>query len=309
MASVCRIWPVFLSPGLIRYSRLGRKVAGMQVGQPSWTAMAVAHARAYHQVVEEPRVFIDPLALRIVGESALRDSEFDRGLDPDLVCHRRLFIAARSRFADDTVAAAVARGTGQVVILGAGLDTTAYRNTHEDVRFFEVDHPDTQEWKWRRLSEVGIAIPSSLTFVPIDFERSMLAAGLAKAGLDRTRSALFVWLGVVMYLTRMSVEDVLRYIAGHSGESEVVFDYLCPVSSTSHDRGAGQRQERADRVAAVGEPWLSFFTADEIRKDLLSYGFKRVEDRSITQLLATYGIRTTAHPMDSGGHLIHASTA
>ena len=96
------------------------------------------------------------------------------------------------------------------MILGAGLDTTAYRNTHEEVRFFEVDHPDTQEWKMRRLSEVGIAIPSSLTFAPIDFERSTLAAGLAKAGLDRTRSALFIWLGVVMYLTRTSVEDVLR---------------------------------------------------------------------------------------------------
>lgn len=271
--------------------------------------MAVARARAYHQVADEPRMFTDPLALRIIGESALRDSEFDHGLDLDLVRHRRLLIAARSRFADDTVAAAVARGTGQVVILGAGLDTTAYRNTHEAVRFFEVDHPDTQEWKRRQLSEVGIAIPSSLTFAPIDFERSTLAAGLAKAGLDRTRSALFSWLGVVMYLIRTSVEDVLRYIAGHGGESEVVFDYLCPVSSTSHDRGAGQRQERADRVAAVGEPWLSFFTADGIRKDLLSYGFKRVEDRSVTKLLATYGIRTAARPMDSGGHLIHASKA
>lgn len=89
----------------------------------------------------------------------------------------------------------------------------------------------------------------------------------------------------------------------------MVFDYLCPDSLTSHDRGVGQRQERADRVAAVGEPWLSFFTADEIRKDLLSYGFKRVEDRSVRQLLATYGIRTTARPMDSRGRLIHASTA
>jgi methyltransferase (TIGR00027 family) len=153
--------------------------------------MAVARARAYHQVTDEPRMFTDPLALRIIGESALRDSEFDHGLDLDLVRHRRLLIAARSRFADDTVAAAVARGTGQVVILGAGLDTTAYRNTHEAVRFFEVDHPDTRERTRRQLSEVGIAIPSSLTFAPIDSERSTLAAGLAKAGLDRTRSALF----------------------------------------------------------------------------------------------------------------------
>ncbi|WP_406229900.1 class I SAM-dependent methyltransferase [Nocardia sp. NBC_01009] len=281
----------------------------MQVGQPSRTAMAVARARADHQVADEPRVFTDPLALQIIGESDLRANEFDNGLDQDLARRRRLFIAARSRFADDIVAAAVARGTGQVVILGAGLDTTAYRNTHEDVRFFEVDHPDTQEWKRRRLSETGIAIPSSLTFAPIDFEQSTLADGLAEAGLDRARSAVFIWLGVVMYLTRTSVEDTLRYIAGHGGPAEVVFDYLYPVSSTPHDPAAGLQQARADRVAAVGEPWLSFFTADEIRGNLLSFGFDRVEDRSATQLLATYGIRTTARPMHSGPHLIHAGTA
>lgn len=254
-------------------------------------------------------MFTDPLALRIIGEAAVRENEFDHGLDEDLVRHRRLFIAARSRFADDTAAAAVARGTGQVVILGAGLDTTAYRNTHEDVRFFEVDHPGTQEWKRRRLSEAGIAIPSSLTFAPIDFEQAMLAAGLAEAGLDRTRSALFIWLGVAMYLTKTSVDDTLRYIAGHGSPSEVVFDYLCPVSSTPHDPAAGQQQTRMDRVAAVGEPWLSFFTEDEIRSNLQSLGFNRVEDRSATQLLATYGVRTTAHPTYTGGHLIHARTA
>ncbi|MEV0293644.1 SAM-dependent methyltransferase [Nocardia sp. NPDC050710] len=270
--------------------------------------MAVARARAYHQVADEPRVFTDSLALRIVGESGSRANEFDEDLDQDLARRRRLFISARSRFADDTVAAAVARGTAQVVILGAGLDTTAYRNTRADVRFFEVDHPDTQEWKRRRLSDTGIAIPSSLTFAPIDFEQSTLAAGLAEAGLDRTRSALFLWLGVTMYLTEPSVDDALRYIAGHGEPSEVVFDYLYPVSSTRHDPAAQQQQARVDGVAAVGEPWLSFFTVDEIRSKLLSFGFDQVQDHSATQLLATYGIRTNTRPMDSGPHLIHAST-
>ncbi|WP_063711402.1 class I SAM-dependent methyltransferase [Nocardia asiatica] len=280
----------------------------MQVGRRSRTALAVAHARAYHQIADEPRIFTDPLALRILGEPVLSASDFDHGLDQNLVRHRRLFIAARSRCADDTVAATIARGTRQVVILGAGLDTTAYRNTSADVRFFEVDHPVTQEWKRHRLSEAGIPIPASLAFVPIDFEQSTLAAGLADAGLDRTRSALFVWLGVAAYLTRTSVYDTLRYIAGHSATSEVVFDYFYPLASTPHDPTAAQLQARADRVAAAGEPWLSFFTAPEIRKVLQSLGYPRVEDRSAAKLLETYGIRPAVHPTSAGPHLVYAST-
>ncbi|MGW4093116.1 class I SAM-dependent methyltransferase [Nocardia sp. NPDC004750] len=270
--------------------------------------MAVARARAHHQIADEPRVFTDPLAVRIVGETAVVASEFDRGVDADLARRRRLFIAARSRFADDVVAAAVARGTNQVVVLGAGLDTSAYRNTHENVRFFEVDHPDTQQWKRRRLAEAEIAVPPSLTFAPIDFEESTLAAGLAAAGLDRSSDALFVWLGVVMYLTRASVDDTLRYIAGHAAAAEVVFDYLYPPSSAPHDVVADDRQARADRVAAVGEPWLSFFTAEEIRDALLSFGFTRVEDRAATELLSAYGVGAAARSANSVPHLVHAGT-
>ncbi|MFE7740762.1 class I SAM-dependent methyltransferase [Nocardia sp. NPDC057455] len=269
--------------------------------------MAVARARAYHQAADEPRVFTDPLAQRIIGESDFRANEFDRGVDQDLARRRRLFIAARSRFADDVAAVAVARGTRQVVILGAGLNTTAYRNTTEGVRFFEVDHPDTQEWKRGRLSEAGIAVPPSVTFAPIDFEQSTLAAGLAAAGFDRTRDALFIWLGVVMYLTGTSVDDTLRYIADHGAAAEVVFDYLYPTAPTSRDRSTGAQRARADRVAAVGEPWLSFFTADQIRAELLSSGFARVEDHSATELLAAYGIRPSTD-VDSGPHLVHAGT-
>lgn len=264
--------------------------------------MAVARARADHQIVDEPRVFTDPLASRIVGETALGTEEFDRGVDEDLARRRRLFIAARSRFADDVVAAAVAGGTSQVVVLGAGLDTSAYRNTHESVRFFEVDHPDTQEWKRRRLAEAGIAIPPSLTFAPVDFEQSTLAAGLAAAGLDRTSEAVFVWLGVAVYLTRTSVDETLRYIAGHGAAAEVVFDYVYPLADAA-------RRARADRVAAVGEPWLSFFTAEEIRSVLLSFGFARVEDHTATALLRGLGVETAAGPADSVPHMVHASTA
>ncbi|WP_236567335.1 class I SAM-dependent methyltransferase [Nocardia sp. CY41] len=258
-------------------------------------------------MADKPRIFTDPLAARIFGESALASAEFDEGQTGELVRQRRLFIAARSRYADDTVRSAIAGGTDQVVILGAGLDTTAYRQTTTHVRFFEVDHPATQDWKRKRLAAAGIAIPASLTFAPVDFERSTLAAALAQAGLDRTRRTVVIWLGVAVYLTRSSVDDTLRYIA--EGPSELVFDYFYPLTSAPSDPTSAQLHNRAALVAAAGEPWKTFFTADEIRALLLSYGYHHVDDRSASELLATYDVPANARPTDSGPHLIHARTA
>ncbi|MGW4720132.1 class I SAM-dependent methyltransferase [Nocardia sp. NPDC004260] len=278
----------------------------MHTGQPSKTALFVATARARHQVIDQPRIFTDPLALRILDQSAWVSAGFDEGQSAELVRQRRLFIAARSRYADDTIAAATAAGTDQVVILGAGLDTTAYRHTSTHVRFFEVDHPDTQDYKRHRLAHADIPIPASLTFVPVDFEQSTLADALAEAGLDRTRRTLFIWLGVAVYLTRQSVDDTLRYIA--DGPSELVFDYFYPLASPD-DPTSGQLHNRAALVAAAGEPWKTYFTADEIRTALLSFGYHRVDDHSASELLATYGVRAAARPTDSGPHLVHTRTA
>jgi methyltransferase (TIGR00027 family) len=110
----------------------------------------------------------------------------------------RIFIAVRTRFAEDALAAAVQRGVCQVVVLGAGLDTFAYRSTLRDrLRIFEVDHPATQAWKHQRLGDAAIAIPTSLTSAPVDFERQTLAEGLAAAGFDPAQQTFFTWLGVV----------------------------------------------------------------------------------------------------------------
>ncbi|GAA3183641.1 class I SAM-dependent methyltransferase [Streptomyces ramulosus] len=266
--------------------------------------MAVARARAQHQRADEPRVFTDPFAIPLVGEAALGEGEFDRGLDADLVRRRRLWIAARSRFADDTVADAVASGCRQVVVLGAGLDTSALRNTHPDVRFFEVDHPDTQQWKRRRLAEAGIAVPSTLTFVPVDFETGTLAEGLAAAGFGRARPTVFVMLGVAMYLTRPSLHATWRYVAAQGSGSALVMDYLHPAAPAS----AAALDERAKRAAAAGEPWLSSFTADELRAELTACGFTTVEDHRAADVLGGYLGRTITDSTGSG-HLVRAVIA
>ncbi|HEY4923259.1 MAG TPA: class I SAM-dependent methyltransferase, partial [Roseiarcus sp.] len=184
----------------------------MQSGQASRTALGAAGHRAAHQVLEQGRIFADPLALRILGadaDEAIGEAEREprrRGL--------RLFIAVRTRFAEDALAAAIVRGARQLVVLGAGLDTYAYRaDPGAALRVFEVDHPATQAWKRERLASAGIAIPPTLTFAPVDFERESLATGLAAAGLDPARRSFFTWLGVTPYLTEQAIFTTLGYIA------------------------------------------------------------------------------------------------
>ncbi|MFI5658277.1 class I SAM-dependent methyltransferase [Streptomyces sp. NPDC051684] len=276
----------------------------METGEPSRTATAVARARAQHQVADEPRVFTDPFAVRVVGEAALGEGEFDQGLDPDFVRRRRMWIAARSRFADDAVAEAIASGCRQVMVLGAGLDTSALRNVHSDVRFFEVDHPDTQRWKRHRLAEAGIAVPATLTFVPVDFESATLAEGLAAADFDRARATVFLMLGVAAYLTHPSLTATWRYVAEQGGPTALVMDYLHPVAGAA----AAALGERAQRVAAAGEPWLSSFTAGELRDELLGAGFSTVDDRSAAEVLGHYLGRTVTDSLGSG-HLVRATVA
>src|SRR5271156_5630302 len=149
----------------------------MRSGTPSRTALAAATHRAAHQILEKGSIFSDPLAVRILGIDAAtvaREAEEQPSRRA-----MRIFIAARTRFAEDALAAAVECGVSQLVVLGAGLDTYAYRGAmRERLRIFEVDHPATQVWKRQRLAETDIPVPAGLTFAPIDFERETLAAGL-----------------------------------------------------------------------------------------------------------------------------------
>src|SRR5215472_17754460 len=131
----------------------------------------------------------------------------------------RLFAAVRSRFSEDELAKAVARGVGQYVLMGAGLDTFAYRNPHPGLRVFEVDHPATQRWKRSLLEDSGIAVR------PVNFERNSLPRKLAEAGFRADESAFFAWLGVVPYLTEDAFVSTVKLIASMPEGSGVVFDY------------------------------------------------------------------------------------
>lgn len=245
----------------------------MKTGRASKTALRVAIRRAAHQLVDQPPILNDPIAVRLIGQGYARDME--RAMHK-VARDFRCYIAARSRYVEDHLAEAVACGVTQYVILGAGLDTFAYRNPFPLLRVFEVDFPATQEWKRAMLMEAAIDLPGNLTFVPLDFERQTLAEGLAEAGFDLRRPAFFGWLGVVPYLTLEAFRATLNVIAQLPAGSAVSFD-----SVSSPKTLTPQRKKVFDglskRLAAAGEPFQLFLTPEEMKPELRRAGFQRIE--------------------------------
>jgi methyltransferase (TIGR00027 family) len=274
----------------------------MRDGQPSLTARGAAAYRAIHQTHEGAAIFRDPFAAQILDD-ATRATLAEIAVDPS---RRgiRLFIVSRSRFSEDALAASVARGARQVVVLGAGLDTFSLRNPFPDVRVFEVDFPTTQAWKRDRLKAASLAVPKTLTFAPVDFEREGLADGLARAGFRRDQPAFFQWLGVSMYLTRETVFSTLDFIASIPG-SAVALDYTEPFENQSPERRASLTA-MAESAAARGEPWLSFFDPPEIAAVLREKGFGDIEDLGFANLIKHYSPELGRGLQPGGGHVVRA---
>jgi methyltransferase (TIGR00027 family) len=274
----------------------------MRDGQPSQTARGAAAYRAIHQTLEGGAIFKDQYALRILDDetaAALNEIATDNSERP-----MRLFIAARSRFSEDTIVNCVARGVCQVVVLGAGLDTFALRNPYADLglRVFEVDYPATQMWKRDRIRAAGLSEPPSLVFAPIDFERESLGEGLTRAGFNVDAPAFFQWLGVVPYLTKDAVSSTLKFMS-ELPQASVVFDYVQPFQNYPAERRAGI-MARAERVAARGEPWLSLFEPAELHELLRCAGFKVIEDLIASEIGERfYGVLGRDIPP---GHIVRA---
>ena len=262
----------------------------MEEARASHTALRVAMRRAAHQLVDEPKVLDDPIALKILGPRAIQRLEGGEGMGHDRLSRGlRAFMAARSRFAEDELARAVGRGVEQYVVLGAGLDTFAYRNPHppNSLRVFEVDYPATQEWKRRQLEATGIEIPASLTFAPVDFERQTLARGLGNAGFDREKPSFFSWLGVSMYLSDEAIEATLRFAGSLPRGGGIVFDYMVPRESLGFvERMA--LETLAKRVEAAGEPFRTSFEPKALAEQLKQSGFISVEDMGSDEINARY---------------------
>jgi len=262
-------------------------------GEPSRSALRVATLRAVHQLLDEPLVLPDPMALPLLGastEAALRNDPFV--LNDPLARGLRAALVARSRFIEDELSRCVAAGARQYILLGAGLDTFAYRNPYGDERLhvFEVDHPATQRWKQQLLTEARIGVPGSLAFVPVDFELDDLGEALRQAGFRADQPACVSWMGVTMYLTAAAAFRTLGTVAGFAAGSSLCFDYRVPTAMLNPlERAISEAFEQ--QLAAIGEPWLSAFDPTRLRSQLLELGFRCAESATPDDLNARYFAR------------------
>ena len=251
----------------------------MEVGQRSRTIDRPAVMRAAHQLLDdEPKVFRDPVAVGLTPESSeavIRASAAELRSDQ----HKRLRSVAvlRARFAEDCLAEAVREGVAQYVVLGAGLDTFAFRGgaLARRLRLFEVDHPDTQEWKRRCVAQAGLVEPANLAYVTLDLETEPLRASLCPAGFDPARPAFFSWLGVTQYLTVAATEATLGFIARLPSASGVVLSFVPPDDELA-DVDLAEVRASTRRAASLGEPWLTRYRSSELVQRLRRLGFRSV---------------------------------
>lgn len=229
-------------------------------------------------------MFDDPLAVPLLGDDAVEPVD-EAG--PPGRAGVRLYLAARARFAEDVLAAAVRAGLRRYVVLGAGLDTFGLRNPYPELDVIEVDHPSTQAWKQERIERAGIVVPERLRFLPVDFEVDDLAARLHSVGVGPGGPAFFSWLGVTYYLQIDAIRSTLGAIADCGPGTELVLDYKFPPDGVE---GGARRHamEVGEQVKQAGEPFLSYFMPPDMSRLLTSARLDIVETHDFGTLFARY---------------------
>ena len=237
---------------------------------PDHTAVRVALWRALHVEVDPaPHVLVDELGLQLAApEDGWRRRP---DMDPRTTRGLRASIVARARFVEDLVAE---RRAPQYAILGAGLDSFAQRHPDAGVRVFEIDRPEPQAWKRRRLDELGLAVPPWLRFVPVDFEAGEAWwTRLVAAGFEATQPAVVASTGVSLYLTREANAATLRQLAALAPGSTLAMTFMLPPDLIDPaERAIRAFAERGAR--ASGTPFLSFYAPDEIVALARAAGFR-----------------------------------
>jgi methyltransferase (TIGR00027 family) len=251
----------------------------MIAGQPSQTMLQTAVLRAAHQLLDEPRVFDDPIALDLVPEASrdaiLRDEQKYRG---PVLTVRRAGVVLRSRFAEDRLAAAAARGVRQYVIAAAGLDTFPWRQPSfaREMRIFVTDLPESLAVLQDCVRRRGLPVPANLAYVPIDLERKELLAPLVAAGFDPRLPVLCSALGIVQFLTPGAVDALLTFVARRARGSEIVFSFTPPDDELGERELRGVRESQA-RTQGYGEPWLTRLRPGELTARLSLLGYSDIE--------------------------------
>ena len=282
----------------------GSVLLAVDPGKPSVSALEVTAYRAIGAKHPDPAIRNgDTLAAKFLGpgeRGILRKAGSDlvlRALDMDtehawqslgVRAGFALAIHVRTRHIDKAFTDALQDGATQVVILGAGLDSRAYRfeDALRSARVFEVDFPPTQEYKKNRVRRIFHSLPPQVTYVPIDFTKQDLATVLDAAGYNRSRKAVFIWEGVSMYLPEAAVDSTLRFVATHAAPgSRIVFDYF--LRSTLAAPPPALRDSMA-RLAASGEPMIFGVPDEDPQGFVKQRGLTILENARTGELLSRY---------------------
>lgn len=277
----------------------------MEVGKPSQTALLVAALRAWHfqNTSENHQILKDSLAgmlagleteEKLTGYLDMIEGAFTAMSSPEtakkFLNDIEISVCARARLVEEELSAAKNRGATQLVILGAGLDTTAYRELElcNGIEVFEVDHPDSQRWKLECLAGNNITPPDNLKFVPFDFENTNLKAALAAGGISTDKTTVFSWLGVHMYLTDEAVRKTLETVTAFPAGSCLIMDFVQPDYTDAGVADAGSVDNLRKVVAGMREPFLSEYSVPELTKVFEETGFTGSDFPTIGEFMDRY---------------------
>lgn len=303
---------------------IGRTTLDGRPCAASRTAFITAFMRAYHSANEDPKVFDDWMAVRLLTpdeyaffqEMYYRKTLRDRAGDPILKTGRPSILThamrggqvgsvlCRARFAEEALERAVHDGARQYIILGAGFDTFAMRRPDllEKISVIEVDHPAMQAVKRRRLAEMGFEAPSSLHFAAVDFSKEDLLHALSGTVYDPSLPAFFSWLGVTYYLERHDLSNVLRSLSESAAPtSRLAFDYL-DTEVFHPDAAAPQAQELQGKLRSLGEPMKTGLDPATLDKELIETGWRLRCNLSPTEIRERY-FRECAADLRPGRYL------
>ncbi len=257
--------------------------------EPNNTAVRTALWRALHvQTDAQPHILEDEVGFRLVAPA----DDWRQRPDMDIHFTRRVraSMVARARFIEDLMIEQAGKGVSQYVILGAGLDTFAQRRPDiaSKLTVFEIDEPNTHLWKKQRLVELGYDLPSWLRFVTVDFEAgSSWWESLKSAGFDENKPAVVACTGLSMYLTLEANRTTLQQMATLAAGSTLAMTYLLPIDLIDEeDVMLQQISEKGARAA--GNPFISYFTPDEMLNLAREAGFKTPENITAADLYKRY---------------------
>ena len=289
-------------------------------GKHSITAEGVTAARAIFNMHPDEKVRNDDhMAMALVHPDYWHYYSITKELEPSLTIYKAFritsayFVNARTIHIDNIVKRAAAEGIGQVVNLGAGYDSRAYRfrDTMPDVKFFEIELPEMVIEKKKRLKRLLGEVPDYVAFVPIDFNTQSISGELARAGYDPTLKTLFIWEGVTMYISAAAVDSTLKFIATQSAPgSSVVFDYMPHELIQGNFDNYKDVRRLAFWVKYRGEPFVFGIEKGKGRSFVEHRGLMVLSDIGPKEMEAQYLTLTSGKllgPCSSGFRIMHAA--